>query len=152
MTCHETRHQRPYVRNKILDDYNLCLNTGEPTYRHRSHHSFSVPDISVYDPSQALEFNWQTHGDFCGSNHFPVILNTFLLLLRMMNLLMNTGNSTRLTGCHSPLNMCRGWSFLRIQWLSLLTFRLKLRTKPFLNPIFVEINSPRYPGLTTLVN
>ena len=34
---------------KLLDDYyNLCLlNTGEPTYRHHSHHSFFVPDLSV---------------------------------------------------------------------------------------------------------
>ena len=64
---------------KLLNDYNLCLlNTGEPTYRHHSHHSFSVPDVSICDPSLALEFDWLTHNDLCGSNHFPIILNTSL--------------------------------------------------------------------------
>ncbi|WP_419584840.1 hypothetical protein, partial [Thiolapillus sp.] len=64
---------------KLLNDYNLCLlNTGEPTYRHHSHHSFSVPDVSICDPSLALEFDWLTHNDLCGSDHFPVILKTSL--------------------------------------------------------------------------
>ena len=39
----------------LLDDYNLyLLNTGEPTYRHHSHHSVSVPDLSICDPSLVL--------------------------------------------------------------------------------------------------
>ena len=65
--------------SSLLNDYNLCLlNTGEPTYRHYSCHSFSVPDVSVCDPSLALEFDWLTHNDLCGSDHFPVILKTSL--------------------------------------------------------------------------
>ena len=60
---------------KLLDDYNLCLlNTFEPTYRHHSHHSFSVPDLSICDPSLVLEFDWLTHSDLCGNDHFPIIL------------------------------------------------------------------------------
>ena len=43
-----------------------------------SHHSFSVPDVSICDPSLALEFDWLTHNDLCGSDHFPVILQTSL--------------------------------------------------------------------------
>ena len=43
----------------LLNDYNLCLlNTGEPTYRHYSYHSFFVPDIRICDPSLALQFDW----------------------------------------------------------------------------------------------
>ena len=62
---------------KLLDDYNLCLlNTGEPTYRHHSHHSFSVPDLSICDPSLVLGFDWLTHNDLRGSDHFPIILKT----------------------------------------------------------------------------
>ena len=61
---------------KLLNDYNLCLlNTGDPTYRHHSHNSFSVPDVSICDPSLALEFYHLTHNDLCGSDHFPVILS-----------------------------------------------------------------------------
>ncbi|WP_419620135.1 hypothetical protein, partial [Thiolapillus sp.] len=70
---------RGQMVEKLLNDYNLCLlNTGEPTYRHHSHHSFSVPDVSICDPSLALEFDWLTHNDLCGSDHFPVILKTSL--------------------------------------------------------------------------
>ena len=64
---------------KLSSDYNLCLlNTGEPTYRHHSHISFSVPGVSICDPSPALEFDWQTHSDLCRSDHFPIILETSL--------------------------------------------------------------------------
>ena len=55
---------------KLLNDYNLPLsNTGEPTYRHHSHNSFSVPDVSICDPSLALEFDWLTHNDLWGHAH-----------------------------------------------------------------------------------
>ena len=43
-----------------------------------SHHSFSVPEVSICDPSHALEFEWLTHNDLCGSDHFPVIIKTSL--------------------------------------------------------------------------
>ena len=67
------------VVEKLLNDYNLCLvNTGEPAYRQHSRHAFSVPDVSICDPSLALEFDWLTHNDLCGSDHFPVILKTSL--------------------------------------------------------------------------
>ena len=46
-----------------------------------------IPDVSISDPSLALELDWLTHNDLCGSDHFPVILK---LLLEMMNLLLNT--------------------------------------------------------------
>ena len=34
--------------------------------------------MSVCDPSLALKFDWQTHNELCGSDHFPVILKTSL--------------------------------------------------------------------------
>ena len=70
---------RGQMVEKLSNDYNLCLlNTGEPTYRHHGHHSFSVPDVSICYPSLALEFDWLTHNDVCKSDHFPVILRTSL--------------------------------------------------------------------------
>ena len=51
----------------------------------------------------------------------------------MMNLLLNTGNSTGLTGYPSALCVCRGclmsWPCLRIQWRSLQILWLRLQTK-----------------------
>ena len=74
----DVRHDsRGQMVEELLDDYNLCLlNTGEPKYRHHSHHSFSVPHLSICDPSLVLEFDWLTHNDLCGSDHFLVILKT----------------------------------------------------------------------------
>ena len=69
---------RGQIVQVLLNDYNLCLlNTGKPTYRHHGHHhSFSVPDLFICDPSLALELYWLTYNDLCGSDHFPVILKT----------------------------------------------------------------------------
>ena len=122
-----------------------------------SHHSFSVPDVSICDPSLALVFDWLTCNDLCGSDHFPVILKTSLLM--MMNL--HTGNSTGLTGCPSALCVCRGclksWPCLRIQWLSLQILRLRLQTKLLQNPTFLKNknknnNYQKYRGLPMFVN
>ena len=64
-------------RGHMWEQKNLCIsNTGKPTYRHPSHHSFSVLDISLCDPSLALELDWQIRDDLCGSDHFQVILKT----------------------------------------------------------------------------
>ena len=55
----------------------MCIR-DRPTYRHHSHHSVSVPDGSICDPSLTLEFDWLTYKDLCGSDHFQVILKTSL--------------------------------------------------------------------------
>ena len=72
----KTGLQRPNVRRNIRRLQMCLLNTGEPIYRHLSHHSFFVSDISVCDPSLAPEFDWQTHSDLSESDHYPVILKT----------------------------------------------------------------------------
>ena len=60
---------RGQMVEKLLNDYSLCLlSTGEPTYRHHNYNSFSVPDVSICDPSLTLEFDWLTHKDLCGSD------------------------------------------------------------------------------------
>ena len=131
----------------------LRLKTGEPTNRHPGHYSFSDPDIAVCDPSVALKFNWQLIMIFV-----EVITSHWFwkLLAKMTNPLLNTGNSTMLTGCPSALCVCRGcltgWNFQWIQWLSLSIFELKLQTKPFSNPTSLNICSSMYPGSTMLVN
>ena len=67
----------------------------------------------------------------------------------MMNLLLNTGNSTGLTGCPSALCVCRGcltsWPCLRIQWLSLHILWLRLQTKLFQKSHISENKLPKVP-------
>ena len=37
---------------------------------------FSVPDLSICDPSLILQFDWLTRNDLCGSDHFTIIFKT----------------------------------------------------------------------------
>ena len=102
---------RGQMLEKLLDDYNLCLlNTGDPTYRHHSHHSFSVPDLSICDPFLIL-------------SEEVITFQSSKLPLTKMKLLLNTGGSTGLTGCPSALYVRRdsltSWPCRRTQWLSL---------------------------------
>ena len=54
---------------------NLCiLNDGSVTYIHHATGSSSALDLSVCSPSLVLDYEWNTHDDMCGSDHFPVIL------------------------------------------------------------------------------
>ena len=91
----------------ILNDYTICLlNADERIYR---------LCVSVII---ALEFDRQN--DLCRCYHFQLFCK---LLLETMNPLLNTGNSTRLTGYSPALCLCRGclssWSCLKIKWFSL---------------------------------
>ena len=128
----------------------MCIR--DSTYRHHSHHSFSVPDASICDPSLALEFDWLTHKDLCGSDHFPVILKTSL---------------------RDDEPAAEHWKFDRADWMSFRTLcmsrlsdelalsedpvaqftdTLRLQTKLFPNPTFLKTNSRKYRGLTMFVN
>ena len=60
---------------------------------------FSVPDVSTCDPSLALELDWLTYNDLCGSDHLPVVLKTSLR-------------------DHEPA--AEHWTFDRAHWMSFL--------------------------------
>ena len=145
---------RGQMVEKLLNDYNLCLlNTGEPTYRHHSHHPFSVPDVSICDPSLALEFDWLTHNNLCGSDHFPVILKTSL---------------------RDNEPAVEHWKFDRADWMSFRTLcvsrlsdvlslsedpvaqftdtLIEIANQTIPNPTFLKTNSRKYRGLTMFVN
>ena len=51
------------------------LNNGSVTYVHPASGSTSALDLSVCSPSLVLDYEWSTHDDLCGSDHFPVVLN-----------------------------------------------------------------------------
>ena len=78
------------------------------------------------------------------------------LPLTKMNLLLNTGGSTGLTGCPSALYVRRACLTSlpcgRTQWLSLQILWLRLQTKLFQNLTFLKTNSRKYRGLTMLIN
>ena len=111
------------MEENLINDYNRCLsNTGEPTHRHYSYHSFSVPYISVYDSCLAFEFECLSDDELCGSVHFPVIL-------KAPSIDGDPSAEHRKFGkadCLSIQYVCRSClmdlSCPRIQWPSLLIF------------------------------
>ena len=144
---------RGQMEETLLDDYNLCLlKTDKPTYRHHSHQSFFVPGLSICGPSLVLKFDWLTHSDLCGSDHFPIILKT-------------SPNEDEPAAEH--------WRFGRADWMSFRTLCasrlsgelalsedpvaqftdtwLRLQTKLFQNHTFLKTHSRKYRGLTMLV-
>jgi len=56
------------------DENLIVLNSGEQTHYSVAHNSYSVLDLSVSQPSLALDFEWSVHSDLCGSDHYPIVL------------------------------------------------------------------------------
>ena len=67
---------------RILFTYNLCiLNDNSPTYLHPSTGTLTNIDLSICDPSIFLDFtSWGVHSDLCGSDHFPILISTSIVM------------------------------------------------------------------------
>jgi hypothetical protein len=68
-------------KGKKLEDFisqeGLCIfNDGTDTYLHPGNGSYSAIDFTVTDLSLLLDFSWKVHDDLCGSDHFPIILES----------------------------------------------------------------------------
>ena len=63
----ESYNSRGQMLEDLFSEMDLCiLNDG----------STSALDISICGPSLVLDYEWNTHEDLCGSDHFPVILTS----------------------------------------------------------------------------
>lgn len=58
-----------YSKNLII------LNNGLPTHFSPSYNTFSCIDVSLSSSSIATKFNWSTHDDLHGSDHYPISIN-----------------------------------------------------------------------------
>ena len=59
----------------LLSFHNVWfLNDGSNTYLHPGKGSYSSNDLTIVDPSFLWDLHWSAHDDFCGSDHFPVIV------------------------------------------------------------------------------
>ena len=62
---------------KFMTDHNLCLyNTGSFTYLHPGNGSLTAIDLTLCSPSLLLDYSWEVHNDQCGSDHFPIVINS----------------------------------------------------------------------------
>ena len=139
----------PPLLGVMWDTNNLCLlNTDTPVITF-----ISSPDISICVPSLALEVEWQTRNDLCGNDHFLLIMK---IPPKDDEPPVEHWKFDRADWMTYALYVCRecltSWSCLRIQWLSLQTFWLRLQTKPFQNIMFLKTNFPRFHSSRMLAN
>ena len=61
----------------VISHLNLCiLNNGSNIYLHPGNGSYFSIDLTIVDPSLLIDLNWSVHDDSCGSDHFPIFVNT----------------------------------------------------------------------------
>ena len=109
-------------RGKIIEDFiekhELCIlnNTKCFTYLHPASGSFSSIDLSFCSPSLFMDFSWDVAQDQCGSDHFPIFINTH-----------------KPTGCEKPPK----WQLHKANWTE---FNLLCRNEININ-MFEEDNT-----------
>ena len=72
-------------KGKKLEDFiaqnDLSLfNDGSNTYLHPATGTYSSIDLTITDPTLLNDFQWSVHGDMCGSDHFPIVIQPTLPL------------------------------------------------------------------------
>ncbi len=68
-------------KGKIIEEFiakhDLCIfNDKSHTYLHPATGLYSSLDLTLCSPSLYLDFNWEVGDDLCGSDHFPVFLQS----------------------------------------------------------------------------
>ena len=68
-------------KGKVIENFisqnDLCLyNDGSYTFLHSGNGSYSAIDLSFASPTIFDRFSWEVHDDCCGSDHFPIVLQT----------------------------------------------------------------------------
>jgi hypothetical protein len=73
----KTTTDKGKTREDFISQEGLCIfNDGTDTYLHPGNGSYSAIDLTFADPSLLLDFSWKVHDDLCGSDHFPIILES----------------------------------------------------------------------------
>ena len=74
--CKDNNSRGDIIENFIANN-NLCLmNDKSYTYLHPATGHLSSLDLSLCHPSLLLDFDWSVYADQCGSDHFPVIIES----------------------------------------------------------------------------
>ena len=65
------------VIETFISQNDLCLfNDGSYTFLHSGNGSYSAIDLSLASPDIFDRCSWEVHDDCCGSDHFPIVLQT----------------------------------------------------------------------------
>ena len=64
-----------------MNGNNMSLfNDGSHTYLHPATGTYTSIDLTLSDSSLLQDFDWSVHGDLCGSDHLPIVLEPSLSL------------------------------------------------------------------------
>ncbi len=74
--CKDTNKKGELIED-FLSDHNLSIfNDKSSTYLHPATGSYSSLDLTLCHPSLYLDFTWKVGDDLCGSDHFPIFLQS----------------------------------------------------------------------------
>ena len=70
-------NKRGNILSNYIDNSNyICLNNGNPTH-FTTHNTFTHIDLTLCTPNIAIDAQWTTGNDLCGSDHFPIVISLF---------------------------------------------------------------------------
>ena len=73
--CRSTHHEGRTLKD--INNNNLCLfNKISPTHLDPSSATYSAIDLTLCNTSLFLDFTWRVYDDTCGSDHFPIVLES----------------------------------------------------------------------------
>ena len=62
---------------KVINENDMCqLNNGAFTCVNPSSGNHSAIDLRICDPTACMEFAWNVYDDTCGSDHFPILIQS----------------------------------------------------------------------------
>ena len=74
--CRSTNHKGKTLKN-IINNNNLCLFIKKsPTHLDPSSATYLAIDLTLCNSSLFLDFTWMVYDDTCGSDHFPIVLES----------------------------------------------------------------------------
>ena len=62
---------------KVINENDMCLhNNCAFTYVKLSSGNHSAIDLGICDPTAYMDFAWNVYDDTCGSDHFPILIQS----------------------------------------------------------------------------
>ena len=74
--CKDTNKRGEQLQDFLTNNNVSLMNDKSFTYLHPATGSYSSIDLSFCSPSLFLDFDWKVGDDLCGSDHFPIFVET----------------------------------------------------------------------------
>ena len=74
-----TSNTRGHIITSFIEQHNrVVLNSGDSTHFSISHQTFRANNLTLCSSDIAHLFEWEVFKDPCGSDRFPITLNTYI--------------------------------------------------------------------------